>query len=128
MYRLREHGPRRFRWPDGTLQESKPPPSPYAAANRRKWADIVHHCRTHGGDRVYDSTGQSLRYGINVPSQQHLAYLEQADLQPETDEAGGYRGYDPNRTDPLEDPEHALKSYYKERADVVFADARGRLL
>ena len=94
MYRLREHGPRRFRWPDGTLQESKPP----------------------------------LRYGINVPSQQHLAYLEQADLQPETDEAGGYRGYDPNRTDPLEDPEHALKSYYKERADVVFADARGRLL
>lgn len=29
--RIREHGPRVFRWPDGSLRPDKPPPSPYAA-------------------------------------------------------------------------------------------------
>lgn len=78
---------------------------------------------------MYDTTGQSLRYGINVPTAQHVAYLQQAQLQPEIDSATEtQRGFDPNRTDPLKNPEHALNSYYKERSEVVFAEARGRLL
>ncbi len=28
--RLREHGPARFRWPDGSLRLERPPPNPHA--------------------------------------------------------------------------------------------------
>lgn len=121
--RLREHGPRLFRCPDGTLQRSAPAPSPHATANRRKWAPLVRHCRTHGGDRAYASCGQSLRYGINAPQAEHAAYLQQAGLVPEA-----LSGVDPASADPLLDPQHALNSFYTEAAAEVFKGTLGRLL
>ena len=125
--RLREHGPRTFRWPDGSLQPSAPPPSPYAVASRRTWAPLVHHCRTHGGDRGYAATGRSLRYGIGVSPAEHAAYLQQAELAPEGG-GGGEAAWPPDAADPLRDPQHALNSLYKEAAGQVFKAPRGRLL
>ena len=57
-------------------------------ANRRQWAPLVQHCRTHGGDRAYERTGTSLRHGLGVPFEQHEAYLARIGLQPETTAAG----------------------------------------
>ena len=128
LCRSREHGPRRFRWPDGTLRDEKPPPNPYTAANRRKWASLVEHCRKNGGDRGFETTGQSLRYGLNVPAPQHSAYLQQAQLEAEANEKGDYVGFDPSKINPLDDPQHALNSFYREGAAAVFDEARGRLL
>jgi hypothetical protein len=125
---VREHGPRQFRWPDGSLKEEKPPPNPYAASNRRKWGPLVRHCREHGGDRVFENTGQSYRYGLNVSAEKHTEYLQQAGLEPEIDDTGEVRGYITNALDPLRDPEHAINSFYKEKAATVFEDKRGRLL
>ena len=127
-HRVRDHGPRLFRWADGSLREAKPPPNPYTVANRQKWDPLVQHCRTHGGDRAYEASGRSLRYGINVDHRQHADHLRQAGLEPERDSSGQFVGYDASRTDPLKDPEHALNSFYREGADAVFHDARGRLL
>jgi hypothetical protein len=31
--RLREHGPRSFRWPDGSLRPNRPPPNPHAVVS-----------------------------------------------------------------------------------------------
>ena len=31
--RLREHGPRSFRWPDGSLRPDRPPPNPHAVVS-----------------------------------------------------------------------------------------------
>jgi hypothetical protein len=31
--RLREHGPRTFRWPDGSLRPERPPPNPHAVVS-----------------------------------------------------------------------------------------------
>ena len=126
---MRDHGSRHFRWPDGSLKEEKPPPNPYAASNRRKWAPLIRHCRENGGDRVFENTGQSFRYGVNVSSEIHIEYLQQAKLEPEIDEKGEVRGFNPNAIDPMRDPEHALNSFYKEKAKAVFDDnKRGRLL
>lgn len=126
--RISEHGPRRYRWPDGSLQETKPPPNPYAVANRRKWAQLVEHCRTHGGDRTFEKTGRSLRHGLNVSRQQHVAFLKEAGLEPETDAQGQYIGFDPEKTKPLKDPAHPFNSFYKEAAEEIFKERRGRLL
>ena len=57
-------------------------------ANRRKWQPLVQHCRTHGDERSFEQSGQSLRYGINVSAAEHAAYLQQAGLEPELNEAG----------------------------------------
>lgn len=126
--RIREHGPRRFRWPDGSLRPERPPPNPYAVSNRRKYAPLVRYCRTHGGDKGFDTAGGSWRYGIGVGYDEHLKYLQIADLVPEEDENGEWIGFDPSKTDPLLDPAHALNSYYKEGTEEVFRHARGRLL
>eukprot|EP00887_Chlorella_sp_A99_P005220 scaffold1.g5220.t1 len=127
--RLRDQGPRLFRWSDGSLRPDKPPPNPYAAASRKRWQALAQHCRTHGGDRSYEQTGRSLRYGVNVTATDHAAYLVQAGLQPEADPSSGAPlGYDPARTDALADPQHAFNSYYKAEAGAVLARARGRLL
>jgi len=81
-----------------------------------------------GGDRAFETTGSSMRYGINVTHQQHSAHLALAGLQPETDGQGGYIGYDSTKIEPLQDPEHAFNSFYKAGADAVFSKTRGRLL
>lgn len=141
--RLREHGPRTFRWPDGSLRPERPPPNPHAVvsltlfpsfstvnaqhlpisirpafcwasrllpaarcppcpnprsapshtwtalqANRRDWAPLVQHCRTHGGDQTYERTGASLRYGLGVAHERHAAHLATVGLQPEADAQG----------------------------------------
>lgn len=31
--RVREHGPRTFRWPDGSLRPDRPPPNPHAVVS-----------------------------------------------------------------------------------------------
>ncbi|KAL4437076.1 hypothetical protein ABPG75_004215 [Micractinium tetrahymenae] len=126
--RLREHGPRTFRWPDGSLRPERPPPNPHAVANRREWAPLVQHCRTHGGDRAYERTGASLRYGLGVTHEQYAAYLAVIGLQPEADEQGQYAGDVPGLPRPLEEPGHCFNTYYKEGAEAVFKDKRGRLL
>lgn len=59
-----------------------------AQANRQQWAELVQHCRTHGGDRGNERQGASLRYGIGVAHQQHEAYLARIGLEAETDAAG----------------------------------------
>lgn len=128
ILRVREHGRREYRWPDGVLRPEKPPANPYTVANRRRWKGLVDHCRTHGGDRTYNSTGQSLRYNINVPWEQHRDYLDHASLQPETDQTGNYNGFDAQKTDPLKDPQHPFNSFYKDAAAAIFAERRGRLL
>ncbi|KAL4525111.1 hypothetical protein Ndes2526A_g07195 [Nannochloris sp. 'desiccata'] len=84
--------------------------------------------REYGGDRVFENTGQSFRYGLNVSPAIHFEYLQQAQLEPEIDEKGEVRGFNPNAIDPMRDPEHALNSFYKEKAKAVFDDKRGRLL
>lgn len=126
--RVQEHGPRRFRWPDGSLRSERPPANPFAVANRKKYAPLVAHCRRKGGDRNFETTGCSWRYGIGVSHKDHVNYLKLADLEPEVDESGEWLGFDPNKTDPLKDPAHALNSFYKEGAEEVFRHARGRLL
>lgn len=127
--RVREHGRREYRWPDGVLRPEKPPANPYTVANRRRWKGLVDHCRIHGGDRTFKSTGgRSLRYNINVPWEQHQAYLSHASLQPETDQDGNYKGLDPKKTEPLKDAQHPFNSFYKEAAAAIFAEKRGRLL
>lgn len=126
--RLREHGPRTFRWPDGSLRPERPPPNPHAVANRQQWAELVQHCRTHGGDRGNERQGASLRYGIGVAHQQHEAYLARIGLEAETDAAGRYKGEVPGLPSPLEEPEHCFNTYYRKGAEAVFKDARGKLL
>jgi hypothetical protein len=126
--RIREHGERRFRWPDGSLRAERPPANPLAAANRTKWAALVAHCRTHGGDREHELTGKSWRYGIGISREEHARFLRGADLEPEFDEDGRCRGCDAEITDALGDPLHALNSYYKAGAEEVFREARGRVL
>lgn len=88
----------------------------------------MHHCRTHAGDRVYESTKRSLRYGINVPYNSHVKYLNSIGLEPETDERGEYIGLDASLSRPLKDPAHALNSYYKQEADRISTQQRGHLL
>lgn len=68
-----------------------PPPRchpPALQANRRQWAPLVEHCRTHGGELSFERTGASLRHGLRVPHSQHAAYLAAIGLEPETDAAG----------------------------------------
>lgn len=69
------------------------PPTPGLQANRRQWAPLVQHCRTHGGDRAYERTGASLRHGLGVPFEQHEAYLASIGLEPETTAAGWVAGW-----------------------------------
>ncbi|PRW58699.1 hypothetical protein C2E21_2783 [Chlorella sorokiniana] len=126
--RLREHGPRTFRWPDGSLRPDRPPPNPYAVANRQQWAPLVQHCRTHGGDRAYERTGASLRHGLGVPYEQHEASMDSIGLQPETTAGGDWVGEVPSLEPPLQDPQHAFNTYYKEAAEAVFKHKLGRLL
>ncbi|KAL4859626.1 hypothetical protein ACK3TF_000712 [Chlorella vulgaris] len=126
--RVREHGPRTFRWPDGSLRPEKPPPSPHAVANRQQWAELVQHCRTAGGDRAFEREGQSLRYCLGVSHQQHAAYLAHIGLEPEADAGGELKGRVAGLPAPLDDPQHCFNTYYKEGAAAVFRDARGRLL
>ncbi len=86
----------------------------------------MQYSRTHGGDKAFETTGQSLRYGIAVPRDQHVAYLQHAALEPEAD-AGAEVKEEPE-LDPLEDPEHALKSFYQAGAAAVLTRDHGRLL
>lgn len=126
--RCREHGPRLYRWPDGSLNQSQPPPNPYSAANRARLAALVEHCRLAGSDRERSGGSAALRYGIAVPYEQHRMYLVAAGLEPEVDASGVLRGLDPARRDPLADPEHCLRTFYTEGAAAVLATSAGRLL
>lgn len=126
--RIHDHGPRTYRWPDGSLKPEKPPERPYAVANRQRWAPLVDHCRRHGGDRTFELTGHSLRYGLNVPYEFHQTYLKSAELMPENNRNGELAAYHPQQQRPLDDPEHCFNTFYKEEASLVFSKATGRLL
>jgi hypothetical protein len=106
-------------------------PSSYPQASRERWAPLVLHCRTHGGDGAYEADGHSLRHGIGVGREVHAASLDSIGLRPETGADGAYVGLDPGITDPLSDPEHPFKTWYKAGAEAVLGPglaARGRLL
>lgn len=49
--RLREHGPRTFRWPDGSLRPERPPPNPHAVVSLTFFQvspQFAHNiCRSH---------------------------------------------------------------------------------
>lgn len=126
--RLQHHGPRCYRHPDGSLHPFKPHPNPYALSNRSKWAPLVNHCRTHGGDRVFEATKRSPRYGINVSKEQHLKYLQNAELEPE-ELLEAEANKEEIMKNPLDDPRHAFNGFYSQGAAIVFSeDQRGRLL
>ncbi|EFJ49527.1 hypothetical protein VOLCADRAFT_89814 [Volvox carteri f. nagariensis] len=59
--RVRDRGPRTYRHPDGSLRPDPPVADMYSQANRAHWAELVGYCRTHGGDRDYDTQGRSCR-------------------------------------------------------------------
>lgn len=82
----------------------------------------------HGGDRSFDISGKSLRYGINVPYEAHVEYLKIAELEPEIDQQGAYLhaagdgsrlGHDDN---PLKDPLHPFNGFYKQQARDIFSE------
>uniref|UniRef100_A0A1D2AH44 Uncharacterized protein n=1 Tax=Auxenochlorella protothecoides TaxID=3075 RepID=A0A1D2AH44_AUXPR len=126
--RTAQHGARLFRWPDGSLRDTPPPPNPYAVASRRRWVPLVLHCRTSGSHAGISKTGQSLRYGVGVPHSAHGTCLAAIGLRPETDEHGHWHGYDPTREAPLKDPTHPFNTVYKHAASQVLNGRRGRLL
>jgi hypothetical protein len=79
---------RRYRQPDGSLSDVKPPPEPYTVAARRDWADLVRYARVTGGCREATDTGVSFRYGIGVSAAQHRAYLQSIGLPCEVGDDG----------------------------------------
>lgn len=109
---------RLYRQPDGRLSPTKPPPDPYTVAARREWADLVRYTRVNGGCREATETGVSFRYGIGVSYAEHAAYLQSLGLQPEAGQDGVWPGYDPAKTNPLDDPGHPLHGW---RDNPLFA-------
>jgi hypothetical protein len=82
-----------FRWPDGSLRKEYPPRNPYVVAARRKAARLVHFCRIT----------------VGVMWCAHARYLtEKLGIHPEVNDEGEFYGFDPAKTDPLRDPEHAV--------------------
>lgn len=118
--REQEYGERQYRWSDGTLRSAKPPRNPYAVSSRKSWSDLVQHCREQGGDGEFNASKRSLRYGIRVPYEDHVEYLEALGLSPEVDERGSYLEFDEKQTHPLKDPQHAFNSFYAEEAKRLF--------
>ncbi|KAF8058108.1 methyltransferase [Scenedesmus sp. PABB004] len=100
--RLREHGPRSYRHPDGSLRPSPPPREPLTVANRRRWRGLVEHCRRAPGvDPWLERAGVSARYGVDATHAQHAAALEAIGLAPEFDADGQWAGLEPGVQDPL---------------------------
>ncbi|KAI8476563.1 MAG: hypothetical protein J3K34DRAFT_390082 [Monoraphidium minutum] len=88
--RLRDHGPRRYRWADGALAPVSPPAAPLAVANRRRWAPLVQHCRHQvAADPGLVASGAVALYGAGG-----LAIEA---------EGGAWRGFQAGREDPIED-------------------------
>lgn len=114
--RVQEYGARQYRWPDGTMQASKPPRNPYAVSSRKSWSALVRHCREHGGDMEFSASHRSMRYGIQVAYGDHVEYLAALGLSPEIDEQEKFLAFDQEKTHPLKDPQHAFNSFYSEEA------------
>jgi len=97
-----------FRWPDGSLRKEYPPRNPYVVAARRKAARLVQFCRITGGDDE-STKGKSYRHNVGVLWCAHARYLtEKLGIHPEVNDEGEFYGFDPAKTDPLCDPEHAV--------------------
>ena len=97
-----------FRWPDGSLRKEYPPRNPYVVAARRKAQRLVHFCRITGGDDE-STKGKSYRMNVGVLWSAHARYLtEKLGIHPEVNDEGEFYGFDPAKTDPLRDPEHAV--------------------
>jgi len=118
--RVQEYGERRYRWSDGTIRSSKPPRNPYAVSSRKSWSALVRHCREHGGDGEYTASQRSMRYGIQVPYEDHVEYLAALGLSPEVDEQDRFLEFDEEKVHPLKDPQHAFNSFYAEEANRLF--------
>ena len=126
MCRNSDHGERQYRWADGSLRSEKPPRNPFAVSSRRSWAPLVRYCRENGGDREYENSGVSLRFGLNVEYSKHMDYLSVLGLEPEQDKDGEFKGFVAGQANPLNDELHAFNSYYKDESDTILAQG-GRL-
>ncbi|GLC47833.1 hypothetical protein PLESTB_000030600 [Pleodorina starrii] len=122
--RVRDRGARSYRHPDGSLRSEPPAQDVYSQANRVHWSELVDYCRTHGGDREYDTHGFSLRYGIGVPAEAHRRLLEALDLREELAPLPSPNEL-PYQGDPLADPSHPFNLEWRELAEQVFAAAPG---
>ncbi|KAL6746125.1 hypothetical protein V8C86DRAFT_2952349 [Haematococcus lacustris] len=122
--RLREHGPRVYRQPDGSLGPAPPPRDPYTVANRMKWQVLADHCRKTGSSPDFDKTGCSARLNLGVSPQQHALVLQAIGLQPEVTLTGEWEGRVAGLADPLEDPGHVLRhAPWAAVMDTVLAQA-----
>eukprot|EP00889_Picochlorum_renovo_P007727 jgi/Picre1/34757/NNA_002223.t1 len=118
--RVKDYGERQYRWDDGTMRSSRPPRNPYAVASRQSWRSLVRYCREHGGDREFEKKKESLRYGLSVSYGDHVEHLRGLGLAPETDDAGHFIDFDSNKTNPLQDKDHAFNSFYHSEAKYLF--------
>lgn len=120
LHRVKEYGERQYRWDDGTMRSSRPPRNPYAVASRQSWRSLVRYCREHGGDREFEKKKASLRYGLSVSYGDHVEHLRGLGLAPEIDDAGHFIDFDSNKTNPLQDKDHAFNSFYHNEAKYLF--------
>ncbi|KDD75993.1 hypothetical protein H632_c404p1 [Helicosporidium sp. ATCC 50920] len=126
--RIQHHGPRTFRWPDGTLQSEPPPRSPITVANRRRLNPLVTHCRLAGASSDAALQATRLRYGIEVSHALHEAHLSAAGLRPETDAQGQFLDYRADKDgDPVEHADHCFHTFYRAMAQRVAAEEKGRI-
>lgn len=105
---LERMGKRLYRHPDGSLQDTKPPPNPYTVAARRAWHDLCTHARLTGGDKEATEKGISFRYGIGVSKTEHTQYLQKLGMESEVGADGHWKGFDKTKINPLDDPAHPL--------------------
>eukprot|EP00878_Enallax_costatus_P027079 GHUV01029122.1.p1 GENE.GHUV01029122.1~~GHUV01029122.1.p1 ORF type:complete len:195 (+),score=63.59 GHUV01029122.1:814-1398(+) len=100
--RLRDHGTRMYRQPDGSLFPTPPPADPYTVANRKRWSGLVKHCRRQPGvDQQLERTGVAAHYNVGVTYEQHATALKAIGLTPESDSSGSWHGYDGSLHDQL---------------------------
>lgn len=69
----------------------------------------MHYARTHGGDDNA-TAGRCYRYGVGVLYAEHRQYLQSMGMEPETNPDGSWVGFEPNHTNPLDNPKHPFNS------------------
>ena len=111
-----------FRWPDGSLRKEYPPRNPYVVAARKRWHELVTHCRMSGGDEEC-TKGVSYRYGIGVLWCEHARYLsDKLNIQPEWNDRNEWYGFDEDKQDPLADESHPIYQFLRDNGEKTYED------
>lgn len=112
----------KFRWPDGSLRPEYPPRNPYVVAARKRWHDLVTHCRISGGDDEC-AKGKSHRYGIGVLWCEHARYLsDKLNIEPEWNDRGEWYGFDEAKQDPIADESHPIYQELRDNGGKTYED------